>query len=100
MPSLDEIGSVVLEKKIFFFVNVFSLFLNYLPLEKGKALHLYKLESPLPKDALCLVLVEISPVVLEKKMKMFTDRRTDRQTDRRRTKGDQKSSLELSAQVS
>ena len=28
-----------------------------------------------------------------------TDRQTDRQTDRRRTKGDQKSSLELSAQV-
>ena len=29
-----------------------------------------------------------------------TDGQTDRQTDRRRTTGDQKSSLELSAQVS
>ena len=29
-----------------------------------------------------------------------TDRQTDGQTDRRRTTGDQKSSLELSAQVS
>ena len=37
------------------FVNVFSLIRNYLPLEKGGALHLNKLESPLPKAALCLV---------------------------------------------
>ena len=37
------------------FVNVFSLFLNYPPLEKGGALHLNKLESPSPKDALCQV---------------------------------------------
>ena len=36
----------------YYFVNVFLLFLNYLPLEKGGALHLNKLESPLPKDAL------------------------------------------------
>ena len=60
---LVEIGSVVLEKKIFKFVNVFSLFRNYLPLEKGVGLHLNKLESPLPKDELC-------PVVLKKEMKM------------------------------
>ena len=58
-------------------------------------------------------LIEVGPVVLEKKSKIgkvyrLTDRQTDRQTDgqmdrqtdRRRTKGDQKSSLELSAQVS
>ena len=50
-------------------------------------------------------LVEIGPVVLEKKSKIGivyrqTDRQTDRRTDRRRTKGDQKSSLELPAQVS
>ena len=57
-------------------------------------------------------LVEIGPVVLEKKIKNVkslqtdgrtdgrTDGPTDGQTDRRRTTGDQKSSLELSAQVS
>ena len=58
-------------------------------------------------------LVEIGPGVLEKKSKIGkiyrrTDRRTERQTDiqtdrqkdRRQTKGDQKSLLELSAQVS
>ena len=53
MLSLVDISSVVLEKKIFEFINVFSLFRNYLPLEKGGALHLNKLEFPSPKDALC-----------------------------------------------
>ena len=54
--SLVEIGSVVQERQIFFnFVNVFYLFRNYLPLEKGEALHLNKVESPLPKDGLCEV---------------------------------------------
>ena len=61
VPSLVEIGSVVLEKKIFYnFVNVFSLFRNYLPLEKGGALHLNKLESPSPKDALCQVWMKLA----------------------------------------
>ena len=45
MPSLVETGSVVPEKKIFKFVNVYSLFRNYLPMEKGGALHLNKLTS-------------------------------------------------------
>ena len=53
MLSLDEIGSVDLEKKSFKFINVFSLFHNKLPLEKGVALHLNNLESPSPKNALC-----------------------------------------------
>ena len=38
---------------LFNFVNVFSFFRNYLPLEKDRAFHLNKLESTLPKDALC-----------------------------------------------
>ena len=41
------------------FVNVFSLFCNYLPLEKAKALHLNKLESPSPKDAFCRVWLKL-----------------------------------------
>ena len=53
MLSLVEIGPVVLEKKIVNFVNVFSFFRDYLPLVKGWALHLNKLESPSPKDAFC-----------------------------------------------
>ena len=43
------------EKRILNFVNVFLLFRNYLPFEKGGALHLNKFESPSPKDALCQV---------------------------------------------
>ena len=37
------------------FLNAFSLFRNYLPLEKGRALHLNKIESPSLKEALCKV---------------------------------------------
>ena len=44
---------MVLEEKIFIIVNVFSLFLYYLPLEKGGALHLNKLEYSLLKEGSC-----------------------------------------------
>ena len=47
-------------RRFFNFVNVFSLLLNYLPLEKGGALHLNKLESPSPKDALCPVWLKLA----------------------------------------
>ena len=40
-------------RRFFNFVNVFSLFRKYLPLEKGGALHLNKLKSPSPRYALC-----------------------------------------------
>ena len=33
-------------REFFNFVDAFSLFCNYLPLEKGRAIHLNKLESP------------------------------------------------------
>ena len=39
-------------KRFLNFVQVFSLFGYYLPLEKGLILHLDKLECPLPKNAL------------------------------------------------
>ena len=55
MPSLVKIGQVFLEKKIFKFINAFSLFHNYFPLEKGVAFHLNKLEFPSPNNALCQV---------------------------------------------
>ena len=65
MPSLVEIGPVVLEKKIFKFRQYIFAICNYLPLEKGGALHLNKLNPLHPPS-----LLEIGPVVLEKKMKM------------------------------
>ena len=89
-----EFGSAIFEK-ILKFRDVFSLFRNYLPLEKGMALYLNKLQSPFtrecnyplfekcvvlhlnklefnsPKDALCQIWLEIGPVVLEKNFLNF-----------------------------
>ena len=69
-------------RRFFNFVNVFSLFRNYLPLEKGGALHLNKLESPSPKDALCQVGLKLAQWFWRRRWKCekFTDGRTDRQT--------------------
>ena len=64
MPSSVEIGPMILEEKIL----KFWLFHSYLPVEKGMALHMNKLESPSP---FVPSLVEIGPVVLEKKTKMW-----------------------------
>ena len=47
-------------RRFFNFDNVFSLFHNYLPLEKERALHLNKLESSSPKDALCQVWLKLA----------------------------------------
>ena len=58
LPSLDEIGSVVLKGKIFFMVNAPNMFFTNLtsfPLEKVMTLHSIKLEMPSLKDALCQV---------------------------------------------
>ena len=45
-------------RNFFKFVNVFSQFYNYLPLERGGGLYLDKLEFPSPKDAFCLKLTQ------------------------------------------
>ena len=73
--------------------NIISLFCNYLPLEKGVALHLYKLESPSPKEALCQVWLKLVEWLWRRRWKCekFTDGRTT---------GNQISSFEHSAQVS
>ena len=60
VPSLEEIGPVVLEKKIFKISQFISLCRNYLPLEKGGAFHLNKLESTSPIDALCQVWLKLA----------------------------------------
>ena len=44
-------------RRRFLNVNVFSLFRNHRPLERGGALHLNKLESPTPKDDLCQIVL-------------------------------------------
>ena len=55
VPSLVEIGQVVLEKKIFKSRQCFSLCGYYLPLKKCMALNLNKFEFPLSKNTLCHV---------------------------------------------
>ena len=68
VPSLFEIGPVILEEKSFKFLwCIFSIF-YYLSLEKGVALYLNKLESHSPKNVLCQIWVGIAPVVLQKKI--------------------------------
>ena len=57
---LVEIGSVVLEKKIFNFNMFFYYFVIISPWKRGGALHLNKLESPSPKDALCQVWLKLA----------------------------------------
>ena len=47
-------------RRFFNFVNVFSLFRNYLTLEEGRALHLNKTQSPSPKNALCQVWLKLA----------------------------------------
>ena len=61
MPGLIEIGQVVLQ-----FILIIS---KLSPLGEGMALHLHKLESLSP-NYFVPILVEIGPVILEKKMKM------------------------------
>ena len=57
-------------------VNVFLLFHNYLPLEKGVNLHLNKLEFPLPKNALCQVWLKLAKWFWRRRRNCgkFTDR--------------------------
>ena len=89
----------------------FSLFHNYLPLEKGEALHLKKTWIPFTQGCFVPSLVEIDQVVLEKKMKMWkvynnnndlytnddanNDDNENNNDDEQRTNFDKKGLLEL-----
>ena len=42
------------------FIKVFWLFHNFLPLKKGRALHLHKIESSSPKEVLCQVWLKLA----------------------------------------
>ena len=56
---LIKLAQCLWRRGFFNFLNVFSLFQNYLPFEKGRALHLNKLESTLLKDALYQVWLKL-----------------------------------------
>ena len=65
-------------------INVFSLFCYYLLLEKSVALHLKKIESLSPKNALCQVLLKYPQRLWRRGWKCKSLQR-DRQTDRSKT---------------
>ena len=80
MQSLVENGPALQEKILKNFVNVFSLFHDYLPLEMGEALNLNKLESSLPNNALSQVWLKLAQWRRSQKCEKFTDEQTDGQT--------------------
>ena len=66
-------------RRLFFnFVNVYSLFHNYLPLEKGRALPLKKLEFPLSKDALWQVWLKFAQRFWRRRWKCEKFTKTDK----------------------
>ena len=60
-------------RRFFNFVNVFSLFRNYLPLEKGTALYLNKLDSPSPEDAVSQGCLKLSQWIWRGKFLKFVN---------------------------
>ena len=75
-----KLAQLFWRRRFFKFVNLFSLFLNYLLLEKDGALHLNKLESPSPKDALCQIWFKLAHSSWEEvvnRKSLQTDRQTD-----------------------
>ena len=69
MPTLVEIGPLILKKILQFCQCLFSIFVIISSKKRGVALHLNKLECPLRTDALCHYgLYKIGLLVLKKKI--------------------------------
>ena len=94
VPSLVEMGLVVLEKKILKYFQYNFTFSLLSSLEKGHGPSFEQTWIPSTQGCFVPSFVEIGPVVLEKKLKMWkvyrrtdgqTDRQTDGQTDNRRS---------------
>ena len=73
VACLVEIGSVVLEKKIFKICQCIFAICNYIPLEKGTGLHLNKLKFPSPNDALCQVRLKLAHWFLRRRFLKFVN---------------------------
>ena len=72
VPSLFEIGTLVLAKNMFSSLSIhFPFFVIFLPLEKGKVLHLKTFEFSLPKDALCYLWLKLSKRFCRRKLYNF-----------------------------
>jgi hypothetical protein len=94
MPSLIEIGGLVLENKIFKNVQCIFTLLRLSHLGEGKSPLFDQFRIPSPKDDLCQVWLKLAQWFWRRSQKCKR-----LQTDRQMT-DDQNSSLELSAQVS
>ena len=70
MPSLVEIGSVVLEKKIFLFYQCFFTIFVIIPLGKGCDPSIEQTGITFTQGSFVSSLEVIGPVVLDKKMKL------------------------------
>ena len=84
VPSLVEIGSVVLEKKIFKFCQCIFAISLLSPLGKGQGPSFEQIWIPLTQGCFVPRLVEIDPVVQEKMnnvKSLQTDGQTEGQTD-------------------
>ena len=93
MPSLVEIGLVVLEKKTFKFLQyIFILFLLF-PLGNGRGSSFEQTWISFNQGCFSPGLVEIGPVVFEKKMWKVYDNDVD-DPDGHRTNCDQNTSIE------
>ena len=73
VPRLVEMAQWFRRRGFFNFVNVFSLFRNYLPLKKGGGLHLNKLESSSPKDAFCQVWMKLAQWFWRRRFSYFVN---------------------------
>jgi hypothetical protein len=60
VPSLIEIGLLVLEKNIFFKNQSIFILSLLSPLGKGVTLHMNNSESPLPKNSLCQLWLQLA----------------------------------------
>ena len=73
MPSLVEIGPVVLKKKIFKVRQcIFAIFLLS-PLEKGRSPSFEEVESPSPKNASCQVWLKLAQWFLRRRFLKFVN---------------------------
>ena len=93
LSSMVENDLVVLEKKDFKHVNVFSLFHYYLSLVISMVFLLNKFDFPLSKEALCQVWLKL--VWWSWKLRWKTEHFTDRWKQMINGTGNQKSSPEL-----
>ena len=98
MPNVFEIGPVVLERKIFF--NLSMYFRNFIIIFPWKRMGPSFEQTWIPCTQGCFVpsLVEIGPMVLEKKMKMWKvyDNNDNNDDDGQRTNFDKKNSVKVS----